>query len=302
VIERAILGMRATVVALMGALACVPLASAHQTHLLTFHLHGTNGYRIRVDASGAPGSVIPGYKPFHLNQDKGAVTVTVAKGPVSAAYSVPAIVTRTRIKARLRGFGRIAAKFHPRVFRSKGSPKRGVVCSDLQVTTDGGFRGHIRFRGEHGYTKVKRHSAPGGIGYQDSGCQDVPGGPAIQLTELVAKSETIRFVALGDVADNATGFLGSERVKNGRVLINRQILRFTRGSTEFSFDQGLTAAHVGPRGPLFSGSADFAAPNTWAGDLAASFPGKPNVPLTGPEFTAKLKSIKLKRSPVGEGP
>jgi hypothetical protein len=278
---------------LAACLVFVPVALAGRTHLNSFHLRGTNGYRIKVEASQSPGSVIPGHRPFQLNRHKGAVTVTVTKGHASSAYSVPATVTRTRIRARLRGFGRIRVKFNLGV-RAKGPAKRGGICSESEVIKLGSFRGRIRFRGEHGYTQAKRHSAPGGIGYHQRHCSGTPGEPPIELTELVARSETTRFLALGS-GGHGRLFQASERVKLGRVLINRSAVHFTRDPSEFSFDPGLTTAHVEPLGSAFSGSADFAAPSQWTGSLAVSFPGAPNAPLTGPDFTAKLKKVTFKR-------
>ncbi len=282
-----------------ACLLMAPVAAADPTHLDTFHLHGSNGYRIRVDASPSPGSVIPGHKPFALNKRKGAATVTVSKGRASSAYSVPATVTRTRIKARLRGFGRIAVKFHVHAVNVVVPTKRETICLSGQVTTVGTFRGRIRFRGEHGYTQVKARRAPGGIGYQESHCS---GTPSDQTTELIARSPTTRLLALRDTTYGLTGFIASERVKRGRVLINRSAVRIGRKANEFRFDDGLTSCHVEPLGPLFSGSADFTAPGTWTGPLTASFPGEADAPMTGPDFTARLKSVLLKRSNPWPGP
>lgn len=64
--------------------------------------------------------------------------------------------------------------------------------------------------------------------------------------------------------------------------------------SEFQFDNRLATATVSPP-PPFSGSATFERapkdlPPVWSGSLAVSFPGRPDVPLTGTNFTSVLFS------------
>jgi hypothetical protein len=112
---------------------------------------------------------------------------------------------------------------------------------------------------------------------------------------LVARSATARLLALSDTKYGVTAFIAGERRKRGRVLINRSASRVAPNGSEFTFDDGLASAHVEPLGALFSGSADFTDPSQWTGSLTASFPGAPDVPMAGPNFTASLKSVLLKR-------
>jgi hypothetical protein len=264
-------------------LAGAPAAFAAISHHLTFHARGSNGYRISVDASPSARSVIGGGRKALANKHRGAVTLRVAKDGVSSSYTVPAKVATRRIKARLRGFGRIAMKFHPEGARAV--PKRAVICEQLDVTTPGTYRGKIRFRGEHGYTRVRAHRARGDVGPRQTRCFKDENDHG---TELIARAESTGFVALRDDKFSFTAFLAAIRERRHGVLINRRASRLA-DTSEFTFDAGLSSAHVGPARP-FSGSADFAGPNQWSGPLSVSFPGEPDVPLAGSDFTAVLKS------------
>lgn len=275
------------------ALIVAPSASAGRTHHNTFRLRGSNGYRIRVDASPSPGSVLPPGWNDAPSRKRGEVTVTVSKQGASSYYSAPAKVTARRIKARLRGFGRIAVRFGPRHARTASRDKRSsparmpVECIQTELTTSGVFRGRIRFRGEHGYTSVRARRAPGQVGWRSpERCTGSAHG-----TLLSARSGPTRFVALRDeTLGGLTAFEALARERKRAVLISRTGLRVAEQS-EFSFDSGLTSAHVEPAGVPFSGSADFTSPGDWTGSLAVSFAGEENLPLAGQGFTAKLKGF-----------
>jgi hypothetical protein len=273
--------MAASVIAAM--LGGAPVAAAHVTHHLTFHLRGSNGYRISVDASPSARSVIPGGHDAPAKKHRGAVTMTVRKHGATSSYSVAAKVAKRRIKARFPGFGGISMRFHPQGFRA--GPAQAGVCNILELTNPGTYRGTIRFRGEHGYTSVRARKARGGVGFRDTQCfkdQKDHG------TELIARAGSTGFVAVHDDKFLFTALLARARERRRHVLINRLASRLVDPSA-FTFDAGLNSAHVAPTGP-FSGSADFAAPSQWTGTLSVSFPGEPNVSLTGPEFTAMLKA------------
>jgi hypothetical protein len=59
---------------------------------------------------------------------------------------------------------------------------------------------------------------------------------------------------------------------------------------EFTFDSALTSAHVSPGEGPFTGAAGYASPGRWTGSLAVSFPGRDDVPLTGPDFRVNLRN------------
>lgn len=76
------------------------------------------------------------------------------------------------------------------------------------------------------------------------------------------------------------------------VLVGR--IAFVEGpATAFAFDPGLNSAALAPPFP-FAGSATFQRiddfSSRWEGPLTVSFPGDPDVPLTGRDFAWSLTS------------
>jgi hypothetical protein len=78
--------------------------------------------------------------------------------------------------------------------------------------------------------------------------------------------------------------------KRGSVSISRSLSLWV-GATAFRYDPLLETATLDPPAP-FSGRASFhrgATPaNRWTGDLTVDFPGRSDVPLTGPGVGATL--------------
>jgi hypothetical protein len=272
------------VVTFAGMLAAAPAATARFTQHAVFSRHGSNGYYISVDASPTPRSVIPDRQSGVARRHHGEVTVTVHRRAASSAYSAPAWVTRKRVKARLGEFGGMALRFHHhRGFRASSQPRSGV-CIELDLITPGTFKGRFHFRGEHGYTWARGQNIRGSLESRDGPhCSGRDHG-----TRLTATSGSTRFFAERPRKFQTTAFVASTRERTGRVLIKRSAAQFA-GPSEFTFNGGLSSAQVEPVGPPFSGSADFAAPGGWSGPLSVSFPGQPDVPLTGAGFTARLK-------------
>jgi hypothetical protein len=274
----------AVIVTFAGLLAAAPAATARFTHHAVFSRQGSNGYFIGVDASPTPPAVIPGRQRGAAGRHRGEVTVTVHKRGASSAYSVPARVTKKRVKARLGEFGGMSLRFHHRRgFRASSHPRSGI-CIELDLITPGTFKGRFHFRGEHGYTWARGQNIRGSLESRDGPhCSGRNHG-----TRLTARSGSTRFFAERPREFSASAFVASTREKAGRVLINRSAVKFA-GTSEFTFNGGLSSAQVEPSGPPFSGSANFAAPGGWSGPLEAWFPGRPDVPLAGPGFTARLK-------------
>jgi hypothetical protein len=112
--------------------------------------------------------------------------------------------------------------------------------------------------------------------------------------ELEARSGLTRFSAIQDNDYGLTFLSALTRERSGRVKITREANRLVPlDAGEFTFDEGLTSAHVGPGGALFTGSADYTSPGNWTGSLAVSFPGEATVALAAAGFEATLRSGKL---------
>jgi hypothetical protein len=210
--------------------------------------------------------------------------VSVEKDDAYSDYSVPGKVTGKRIRARLGRFGRISVRFHPRKRRALDL---GRHCTGRIPEQFGGFTGTIHFRGEHGYTEVQARRAKGRFIFPAPfHCHGGAGG-GNHYTALDARSGATDFAAFTSKPSGKTFFFANSLEQRRRVFIFRSAYA-KAGSSAFSFNPGLTSAHVEPPAP-FVGTADFAAPHAWTGTLSVSFPGQPDVPFAGPEFKARLK-------------
>ncbi len=269
-------------VALLAAVASPATASASQ------HLFRTAS--MKVQATG-------GYKAYlfatrELDPRKRAeLDVTVYKDDQYAEYSAPAVFTKRRLEANLGRFGRVHLRITGNGHRaaSASAAKRGrsaLLCQTDEPFERKTFLGRIRFQGENGYTAIGADQAKGVYFLGKARCSR--GGKRAHGTFLTAKSGSVEFFASHYKRDARHSYLyASEAEKAGRVSIERSASNY-RGAV-FDFNPDYMTAHVQPsEGPL-SGSADFAAPGQWTGDLTASFPGEPPVALTGPDFTARLK-------------
>jgi hypothetical protein len=158
----------------------------------------------------------------------------------------------------------------------------------------GRFRGAISFEGEDGYTSVRAHRARGWVAKGKRQCLERLRGKRPVLTDLVARSGSVRFEALSfDDLGLPPFFFAIERERRAIVQIIRVAL--AEGTADsFTFDPDLTSAHVEPGRSPFDGSADFDAPDQWTGPLSVSFPGDPDVALAGPRFQVRLRSISFR--------
>lgn len=271
-------------------------ASARRHLAASFHLHATDGYSIQVVAHRA------GLPLGARKADRRVGNVTVIAKKISelpsgaeggsASYKVPARFNKHRIRADLGRFGEIRVRFRKRpgfvLPRARAEQKRRIgVCEQFGSSVPGKFRGTFRFRGEGGYTSAAGHRIRGEL-RRDSPvrCSGHNRG-----TELTARSEATKFIAFQDDDFFATILFASTRERSGQVEIRRDAHRIvSRDAGEFTFNPALTSAHVAPGGRLFTGSADYASPDSWAGSLAVSFPGEEDVPLAGAGFGVTMKT------------
>ncbi len=272
-----------------------------------FTLHGTNGYLITV--YGASG-----------RRDRSTVGLSAARGTANANYTTEGTVTPTRMEATFGRLGVLALRFRfsgrvrhttvPPSCRLNGFPS--VAKARL-----GTFIGTIRFRGEHGYTKVSANRIKGRVGEPwaviggrgedqclslGSGVNEAPG--ALLQAASPAKAASFGATAEPPISAPETAsppapglgnyrFDGSTLEKRSGVLIARSTSA-SGPAGDFIFDSALSSATVIPPAP-FSGIGTFQrnpdGSASWTGSLSVSLPGRPKVRLAGPRFRSSLQSF-----------
>ena len=222
---------------------------------------------------------------------------------VATAYVTHGVVTPTRIEGSFGRFGSVAVRFRPSGRTSTEALHR---CRGQRgyVTRYGAFVGNVRFTGEDGYVAVRAHRARGRIrGPRHVHCRGRRIRPPSRhrssgshsdgrRATLVAKhrtatkgTEVLAFQA-GDIAL----LLALAEESLGRMAILHYALEIVSGSV-ITHDDALTSATLAPPRPFHGRGIYEEAPDgtrTWSGSLSVAFPGSPRLPLTGPEFAAKL--------------
>lgn len=233
------------------------------------------------------------------------VGLTVERGSALTSYVTRGRSSPDGIRARFGRFGRISVRFKPsgRVRRDE-PPKR--CKGNAAIARTGVFVGTIRFRGEDGYIDIDASRASGSSSTTPrwrckrrsriARISALRNRPSVDTAELRASTPNERVVfdalAVRDPSGpDLTGFFAAATDRRGSVRIARLALVLSDRAHTFVFDDGLGSATVDPPKP-FDGTATFqrneAGPPTWSGSLSVSLLGAPNLPLTGPTFTARL--------------
>lgn len=253
-----------------------------------FTLQGSHGYSITVLA-------------YSRRADgRGQVSVSVHRKRASVTYLAPATVTDARIEADLGPVGTISVVFVPS--GSIGEEKTGCAKGDFIQFDAGTYQGTIEFHGEEGYTEASATEVPvefkpffepvcSGFGVSET---TVFGATRMPGARLRVRSVAPRRHLSAQFNENRPGarmtFEAQTSERHEGIAISRSIQGATPGGA-FAFGDDLRAARLNPPVP-FSGSAAFHrnAPrsNRWTGSLAIDFPGRSNVPLTGPGLRASL--------------
>jgi hypothetical protein len=256
---------------------------------MRFGLRTGDGYKIEVFARRPVVVLSVG----HTNAARraGATTSYVARGTVGAGG----------MHADFAGFGRVSMRFRPSGRVVLGAT--GPHCGDRRRTATGRglFVGSLRFRGEGGYVTIDAHRAKGTLTEERSPyCpilpEDVPGvfgrfpvSEPGRLTYLSAGRrqgiEFARFSASTVGAGRAHYFAETEQGGERLAIYRDAYAEAPRSS--FATDDALSFATLGPPAPFVGVGLLERNPDgsrAWAGSLSVSFPGDPDVPLTGPGF------------------
>jgi hypothetical protein len=270
-----VLGASLTATATPAAAAPLPAPSG-------FTVKASNGYSIFVFGARGRGKDEP---------DQVGIFVTGKTG--SAAYSTPATLTETTIKADLGSLGKIDVSFQPSGQARKVQP----LCIDPVSFDSGHYEGTIVFHGEEDYTDLEATRAPGDIGFLlDVICPGSGGaiGPGLPGAQLEVRSGPRQSDAHMTVIKNRPRGPAHYEVSVSEEYEGVAILRFANPvlpARSFKYDPRIQTAMVRPPAP-FSGTAQFhrkAKPaNRWTGNLTVDLPGRSDVPLTGGNLRAGL--------------
>lgn len=283
----------ATALIVAASLALPGAARAEQPPAMHLSFRATDGYEIAVTGFGQ--TVALSVARPRPSQHSGATTTYIARGKLGAGS----------IEAGFGALGHVSMRFQPSGKVAYGKRQRECTGPDRTTTRFGRFVGSLRFRGEDGYVSTRVHRVKGtvrspaslqcsGSGADTEGASQV--GEAAghgKLTTLSAGFRlglrALRFEASSDRAGHARYVAISEQSR-GRVATYR--VAYARASPlTFATDSPLSFASVSPPPPFSGTGALRRAPNgarSWAGSLAVSFLGEPDVPLIGSQFETRL--------------
>jgi hypothetical protein len=286
-------------IVVLAALLTLPGAAVAKGGRLTigarqsaeFQLKGSKGYSISVFGGG------------------GQVTLTASHKGSSASYTAKGLASATQIKARLGRLGRVSVRFH-----SHGNPRhvpfpQGNCQGGDETVESGTWVGQIEFEGEQAYTAVHATRAKGEVANSEKltcskqqGKESTP--PGFQWTILSASSDARGvFSTAFLVSSDAHPDLGGSSFGASLLEVHRRGMSIVRTisadakSDAFAVSEEgghITSATVAPPAP-FKGTATFqrtkGSKGSWAGALAGDFPGRGEVTLAGPEFSAEVSRI-----------
>ncbi len=262
---------------------------------------------LAVDGDGETTFFIPS-KAEHglsvkLEADDDEIELKVSKRGQQAVYFAPGKVTPEGIAVKFGAFGEFVVAYEPFRRLEEHGPNRHCEGEPI-TTTEGFFRGTMRFRGEDGYFNVEAARAKGTLvrqpewkcDYGRAGASRARGGDAgKEKATLVASShrDRIQFSAIRARQKNEHPFTYFFAI-NQEVVEKVAISRFTYSvarSADFTFDNRRGTATVDPPAP-FAGSAHYArrpdGPDRWSGSLTAPLLGLGSIRLTGPDFRAAM--------------
>jgi hypothetical protein len=276
--------------AMIAALSVPAGASAKTAARLS--VRGTEGYRLTVFETGLD-------TELQATRDK----VHAFNHGTSTEYIARAKPGAGRVDADFGELGQIAMRFRPGGLTTYSKPRRGCRGPDRYTYRHGVFIGSFVFRGEGGFTSVRAHRAKGTIatpsgplhcgGSGQEPPTDLGRTKGQKRTSLEAgwhSGLTARFFSATTHGHDPARFSATSYETRGALAIFRGA--FANASPQrFAFDPSLSFASVSPPLP-FTGTGTIertpSGVKTWTGTLAVSFPGAPDVPLTGLPFKTFL--------------
>jgi hypothetical protein len=236
-----------------------------------------------------------------LEADDDEIELVVSKKGQQAVYFAKGEVSAEGILVKFGPFGEFDVDYEP--FRTLDTREPNRHCEgEPWTTTEGFFRGTLRFRGEGGYVRVEAARVKGTLelhpewscDYSSAGASRVRGreGEDDKATLVARKRHSsIRFGVFGsrqaEEKPYTAFFAVSQEIREG-VGISRFTYAGSR-SAAFRFDNRRGTAFVDPPAP-FAGSAHYLrrrhARDSWRGSLTAPLLGLGRVRLAGPGFDA----------------
>jgi len=256
------------------------------TTVTGFRLEASNGYEFLALAGEAPPEGDEGWIGLFLVRDDQHAAVT---------YAAPATVTGETIDADLGKLGSISVTRVP----TGGTRTAHLVCGSesTQRVKAERYEGTIEFHGEEGFTEIGATSAPlvypPPCGIPEGGR---PAGKSLPGARLSVEKEHFEqyrfdFNAVQNRPSARTEVGAEVEEHRGEMEIHRATWTWANANV-LRYDRRLRTATVRPPGP-FSGHGSFRVsdhgPNLWTGNLTVDFPGRSDVPLTGPGFRANLE-------------
>jgi hypothetical protein len=258
---------------------------------LKFQLTTGDGYKLTVAGYDAT-ALINASKAG--DSDERAWSTYVARGGVSPSM----------IHADFGKLGHVDMRFHPSGGVRYGKRHRHCVGADRYKIQPGIFVGSVRFRGEDGYASANVHRVKGRVvtprflrcldsffgQFEHAGQKPAKKKPKRTRLSAFDRSGLTAMFFEASERQGKTGYLAEIEQTIGSLGVFRGVFVHASPAT-FAFDSALSSAAVTPP-PPFSGSASFrrgsAGAKVWAGSLAVSFPGAPNVSLIDPRFKTQL--------------
>jgi hypothetical protein len=287
----------------ISALVClvlslaVPLGLAQSSwaggvaNFVRFGFSAKDGYRIRVEGHRTTISL----SVSHSERVRNAEASTI--------YFARARLGDNRIRASFGPLGSVAMRFRPsgRIIHAASE----ADCKGAQRTVHlGTFIGTLFFRGEGGYVSTRIHRAKGRLINPGSPHCATPAfatspkyeGGDHQRGKLTSLSAGFKLGLSAVYFTASTGrapkahYLAIAEQGAGQIAIYHAAYAEASPLT-FATDSALSFASLTPP-PPFSGTGslqrDAEGVRTWTGSLAVSFPGDPDVLLTGSQFKTEL--------------
>ena len=254
-------------------------------------LHAGHGYRVLVQAARATAALTTTRAKHHAKT--GSESSYIARrGPGDGA-----------IRATFGDLGSIAMRFRPGGAVTYSKPQEGCVGADRYTIHHGVFVGSLRFRGEDGYVSAKAHRVAGVSiaplsldcgGSRASGraserrCGSAADLPFRSGLPLRAPRRVLRREPRKALIRPGLSPLSNRPSAGSRSTAWRSPEAGPAASPPMTRSSFATIAPTAPFAGTGSMTRDPTGARLWGGSLTVSFPGAPDVPLTGPLFKTRL--------------